>query len=79
MSSSVAIWLFVPPIFFFFRNGDPTPLEAVSLGLAARSLSGICLLPFTVVKTRFEVRGVKYQSFHKIIKKEAKGTEMICS
>lgn len=30
-------------------------LEAVVLGITARSVSGVCLIPFTVLKTRYEV------------------------
>ena len=36
-------------------SGDPGPLEAIYLGMLARSFSGVCLIPFTVIKTRFEV------------------------
>ncbi|XP_069684951.1 mitochondrial glycine transporter A-like isoform X2 [Periplaneta americana] len=35
-------------------SGDPGPLEAVALGMIARSMSGVCLIPITVIKTRFE-------------------------
>jgi len=37
-------------------SGDPGPIEAILLGMVARSLSGVCLIPITVIKTRFEVR-----------------------
>jgi hypothetical protein len=36
-------------------SGDPGPVEAIFLGMLARSLSGVCLIPITVIKTRFEV------------------------
>ncbi|XP_034933979.1 mitochondrial glycine transporter-like isoform X2 [Chelonus insularis] len=39
-----------------------TPLQAVSLGIAARTLSGSLLIPITVIKTRFESGVYKYQS-----------------
>lgn len=40
---------------------DPlTPLQAMSLGVAARSMSGALLIPITVVKTRFESGVYKY-------------------
>ncbi|KAG8235533.1 hypothetical protein J437_LFUL013495 [Ladona fulva] len=35
-------------------GNEPGPLEAVFLGMAARSISGVCLIPITVIKTRFE-------------------------
>uniref|UniRef100_A0A1B6DWZ3 Mitochondrial glycine transporter n=1 Tax=Clastoptera arizonana TaxID=38151 RepID=A0A1B6DWZ3_9HEMI len=35
-------------------SGEPTPLESLAIGIAGRSISGICLIPITVVKTRFE-------------------------
>lgn len=31
------------------------PLEALVLGASARCVSGVVLMPFTVMKTRFEV------------------------
>lgn len=30
--------------------------EAVLLGAGARAVAGVCMLPFTVIKARFEVR-----------------------
>ncbi|XP_073500225.1 mitochondrial glycine transporter [Phyllobates terribilis] len=35
------------------------PLESVALGAGSRTLTGVCMLPFTVVKTRYE--SGKYQ------------------
>lgn len=35
-------------------GNDPGPLQAVFLGMAARTISGVCLIPITVIKTRFE-------------------------
>eukprot|EP00918_Siedleckia_nematoides_P040098 GHVU01087076.1.p1 GENE.GHVU01087076.1~~GHVU01087076.1.p1 ORF type:complete len:294 (-),score=16.87 GHVU01087076.1:1836-2717(-) len=37
-----------------FGNADPSPLESMAMGALARSVSGMALLPFTVIKTRFE-------------------------
>ncbi|XP_034241853.1 mitochondrial glycine transporter-like [Thrips palmi] len=45
-----------------FTNGEPGPLQAVALGVAARSLSGVCLIPITVVKTRYESGVYNYNS-----------------
>lgn len=39
----------------FLVDRSPTALESVFLGAAARAVSGICMLPVTVVKTRYEV------------------------
>ncbi|CAG2068497.1 unnamed protein product, partial [Timema podura] len=40
---------FVPP------GGEPGPLQAMTMGVAARTMSGVCLIPITVIKTRFEL------------------------
>lgn len=45
-----------------FTDGNPGPLEAVCLGIIARSLSGVCLIPITVVKTRYESGVYNYNS-----------------
>lgn len=43
-----------------FELEEPlTALQAVSLGITARSMSGALLIPITVVKTRFEVQLMK--------------------
>ena len=39
-------------------NLSLNPLEAIILGISARSVSGICLMPFTVIKTRYEVSDI---------------------
>lgn len=39
----------------FLVDRSPTALESVFLGATARAVSGICMLPVTVVKTRYEV------------------------
>lgn len=41
----------------FFQERSPSALEAVMLGAGARTVAGVCMLPVTVIKTRFEVRG----------------------
>lgn len=38
-----------------FGLEELTPMQAMSLGITARSMSGALLIPITVVKTRFEV------------------------
>ena len=40
---------------------QPSPLEAVCLGMAARSFAGAAMIPVTVVKTRFESDAYHYQ------------------
>lgn len=40
----------------FFQDRAPNAGEAVLLGAGARAVAGVCMLPFTVIKTRFEVR-----------------------
>ena len=40
---------------FIFRSADPSAMESVCMGATARCISGASLLPFTVIKTRFEV------------------------
>ncbi len=39
----------------FFADGAPGPLQAILLGAGARCVAGVCMLPITVIKTRFEV------------------------
>ncbi|XP_053494739.1 mitochondrial glycine transporter A isoform X2 [Ictalurus furcatus] len=38
----------------FFSDRAPRPVEAVLLGAGARCVAGVCMLPVTVIKTRFE-------------------------
>ncbi|XP_011695420.1 PREDICTED: solute carrier family 25 member 38-like isoform X2 [Wasmannia auropunctata] len=46
-----------------FNLEEPlTALQAISLGITARSMSGALLIPITVVKTRFESGVYKYSS-----------------
>lgn len=39
----------------FFQERAPNAGEAVLLGAGARAVAGVCMLPFTVIKARFEV------------------------
>lgn len=39
-----------------------TPLQAVSLGITARTMCGCLLIPITVVKTRFESGVYRYEN-----------------
>ncbi|XP_026480869.1 mitochondrial glycine transporter B-like isoform X2 [Ctenocephalides felis] len=41
---------------------EPTPLQAVALGVAARTMSGAALIPITVIKTRYESGVYNYAS-----------------
>jgi len=41
-------------------HNDPSPLESMAIGASARTISGISMLPFTVIKTRFESGLFKY-------------------
>lgn len=47
----------------YFQDREPNAAEAVLLGAGARTVAGVCMLPFTVIKTRFEVNN----SFFKLI------------
>lgn len=60
-----------------FTDGHPGPLEAVALGAVARSVSGICLIPITVVKTRYESGVYNYKSMKHAVK-SIYGTEGVC-
>lgn len=42
-------------------SSDPVPLESFLMGVTARSISGVSMLPFTVVKTRFESGNYNYK------------------
>ncbi|NXP82636.1 S2538 protein, partial [Ramphastos sulfuratus] len=47
---------------------SPTALESVFLGATARAVSGICMLPVTVVKTRYESGRFGYGSVYGALK-----------
>nr|XP_033785371.1 mitochondrial glycine transporter isoform X2 [Geotrypetes seraphini] len=46
----------------FFSDRMPTALESVFLGASSRAFAGICILPITVVKTRYESGRFHYGS-----------------
>ncbi|KAK7166995.1 hypothetical protein R3I94_001407 [Phoxinus phoxinus] len=46
----------------FFADGAPGPLYSVLLGAGARCVAGVCMLPVTVIKTRFESGRYQYSS-----------------
>uniref|UniRef100_A0A3B1KBY9 Mitochondrial glycine transporter n=1 Tax=Astyanax mexicanus TaxID=7994 RepID=A0A3B1KBY9_ASTMX len=46
----------------FFSDRSPAPVEAVLLGAGSRSVAGVCMLPVTVIKTRFESGRYNYGS-----------------
>ncbi|KAL7883542.1 hypothetical protein SRHO_G00012000 [Serrasalmus rhombeus] len=46
----------------FFSDRAPGPVEAMLLGAGARSVAGVCMLPVTVIKTRFESGRYNYGS-----------------
>ena len=54
--------LFLMLLLYICRSSDPHPLESVAMGVSARTVAGISMLPFTVVKTRYEVSSL-YLSF----------------
>jgi len=44
-----------------FGSPDPSPLESMAMGACARAISGVTMLPITVVKTRFESGQFQYK------------------
>lgn len=50
------------------KNKTPTPLESVAVGVAARCMSGVALIPITVVKTRYESGVYGYNSITSALK-----------
>ncbi|NWV94671.1 S2538 protein, partial [Machaerirhynchus nigripectus] len=52
----------------FLMDRPPTALESVFLGATARAVSGICMLPVTVVKTRYESGRFGYGSVYGALK-----------
>lgn len=47
----------------YFLDRAPNAGEAVLLGAGARTVAGVCMLPFTVIKTRFEVSSSLFSCF----------------
>ena len=48
-------------------NGkEPSAIEAVCLGMAARSLAGCIMIPITVIKTRFESGTYNYNRMSQV-------------
>lgn len=45
-----------------FSGKELSPLESVFLGAGSRTVAGVCMLPFTVIKTRFESGNYSYKS-----------------
>lgn len=45
-----------------FGSADPQPMESIAMGAFARTISGLSMIPFTVVKTRYESGNFKYNS-----------------
>ncbi|XP_048367653.1 mitochondrial glycine transporter [Sphaerodactylus townsendi] len=48
----------------FLPHRLPTALESVLLGAASRTIAVVCMLPVTVVKTRYESGRYGYESVH---------------
>ncbi|KAM3822534.1 mitochondrial glycine transporter isoform 2-T2 [Vipera latastei] len=48
----------------FWREHTPTALESVLLGATSRTVAVICMLPITVVKTRYESGKYSYESVY---------------
>ncbi|OXA55260.1 mitochondrial glycine transporter A [Folsomia candida] len=46
----------------FNITGEPTAMESLLLGMTGRSFSGVLMIPFTVIKTRFESKVYQYSS-----------------
>ncbi|MCL4149011.1 UNVERIFIED_CONTAM: hypothetical protein GTU68_014529 [Idotea baltica] len=52
-----------------FCEGTPSPLQAVALGVMARTVTGITMIPFTVIKTRYESEVYNYKSVLDAVKR----------
>ncbi|KAF5280514.1 hypothetical protein FQA39_LY18036 [Lamprigera yunnana] len=46
----------------YFGNATPTALQSITLGVVARCMSGVALIPITVIKTRYESGVYRYNS-----------------
>ncbi|XP_011497699.1 PREDICTED: solute carrier family 25 member 38-like isoform X2 [Ceratosolen solmsi marchali] len=45
-----------------------TPFQAITLGITARTISGVILIPITVIKTRYESGVYKYNSIREALR-----------
>ncbi|CAG10787.1 unnamed protein product [Tetraodon nigroviridis] len=65
----------------FFQDRAPNAGEAVLLGAGARAVAGVCMLPFTVIKTRFESGFYNYLSVTGALRSmyETEGTRALFS
>ncbi|CAG9773746.1 unnamed protein product [Ceutorhynchus assimilis] len=52
----------------YLQGRTPTPLESITMGFCARSMSGAILIPITVVKTRFESGVYDYKTMMSALK-----------
>ncbi|XP_068942230.1 mitochondrial glycine transporter [Petaurus breviceps papuanus] len=52
----------------FLLGQPPTALQSVMLGIGSRAVAGVCLLPITVVKARYESGKYDYESIHSALK-----------
>ncbi|KAM6169696.1 mitochondrial glycine transporter isoform 2-T2 [Rhynchocyon petersi] len=53
---------------YFLRGHPPSALESVILGVGSRSVAGVCMLPITVIKTRYESGRYGYKSIFSALK-----------
>ncbi|KAM7063364.1 mitochondrial glycine transporter isoform 3-T3 [Molossus nigricans] len=49
---------------YFLPGHPPTAMESVILGAGSRSVAGVCMLPITVIKTRYESGRYGYESIY---------------
>nr|KAF6421227.1 solute carrier family 25 member 38 [Molossus molossus] len=49
---------------YFLPGHPPTAMESVILGAGSRSVAGVCMLPITVIKTRYESGRYAYESIY---------------
>ena len=57
LDSDIYCKICVNYLFLNYRSEKPDALESVMIGASARTLAGVTVLPITVMKTRYEVRG----------------------
>ncbi|XP_067670834.1 mitochondrial glycine transporter B-like [Haliotis asinina] len=50
-----------------FGTTDPHPMESLLLGATARSVAAVAVLPFTVIKTRYESGSFQYSSMSRAL------------